>query len=54
MQSKRNSFFRGVATGIFIILSWKAFVGGAFITGVFGLAVIAIVSNAALGGVDGE
>lgn len=49
MNPRRSYYFRGVLTGLFISLTYKAFVGGAFITAIVGLAVIAAISHAALG-----
>jgi len=49
MNPRRSYYFRGVLTGLFITLTYKAFLGGAFFTAIAGLAVIAAISNAALG-----
>ncbi len=54
MNSRRSYYFRGILTGLFISLTYKAFLGGAFVTAVAGLAVIAVIANAALGVKHGE
>jgi len=48
MKTSRSYYFRGLMSGLFICLAYKAFAVGAFISAMAALAVVAIISNEAL------
>jgi CHASE2 domain-containing sensor protein len=49
MEPNRAFFFRGMAAGLFISMSYSCFVTGSWLTAIFALAITAILAHAALG-----